>query len=103
MSSFLHVNNKKKYILILGEVSTQVSDGTTLTSELKKYSINFTGNIKKFRFSWDFIGANSYLFVIGTEIHKFKAKSPESVGTPLCLANISKEFSVDNMKKIGLN
>ena len=23
--------------------------------------------------------------------------------TPLCLGNISKDFSVDNMKKIGLN
>ena len=44
-------------------------------------------------------GANSYLFVIGTEIHKFKAKDSEFVATPLCLGNISKDFSVDNMKK----
>ena len=48
-------------------------------------------------------GANSYLFVNGTEIHKFKAKNSEIVVTPLCLANISKEFSVDKMKKTGLN
>ena len=49
-------------------------------------------------------GANSYLFVNGTEIHKFKAKESEIVTSPLCLGNISKNFSVDNMKKkTGLN
>ena len=36
-------------------------------------------------------------------MHKFKAKDPEIVASPLCLGNISKYFSVDNMKKIGLN
>ena len=48
-------------------------------------------------------GANSYLFVNGTEVHKFKAKDSETVATPLCLGNISKDFSVDNMKKTKLN
>ena len=49
-------------------------------------------------------GANSYLFVNGTEIHKFKAKESEIVTSPLYLGNISKNFSVDNMKKkTGLN
>ena len=48
-------------------------------------------------------GANSYLFVNGTEIIKFKAKDSEIVATPLCLGNISKDWSVDNMKKAGLN
>ena len=48
-------------------------------------------------------GANSYLFVNGTEIHKFKVKDSEIVATPLCLGNISKDFSVDNMKKTGLS
>ena len=27
----------------------------------------------------------------------------EIVATPLCLGNVSKDFSVDNMKKTGLN
>ena len=48
-------------------------------------------------------GANSYLFVNGREIHKFKTKDSEIVAYPLCLGNISKDFSVDNMKKTGLN
>ena len=47
-------------------------------------------------------GANSYLFVNGKEIHKFKAKDSEIVATPLCLGNISKNWTVDNIKKTGL-
>ena len=46
-------------------------------------------------------GANSYLFVNGTEIYKFKAKDSEIVTRPLCLRNIWKDWSVDNMKKTG--
>ena len=48
-------------------------------------------------------GVKSYLFVNGTEIIKFKAKDCETVATPLCLGNISKDWSVDNMKNTGLN
>ena len=48
-------------------------------------------------------GANSYLFVNGKEIVKFKAKDSEIVTSPLCLGNISKDRPTDNMKKIGLN
>ena len=44
-------------------------------------------------------GANSYLFVNGTEIIKFKAKDSEIIATPSCLGNISKDISVDNMRK----
>ena len=39
----------------------------------------------------------------GTEIIKFKAKDSEIAATPLCLGNISKDWSVDNMKGTGLN
>ena len=48
-------------------------------------------------------GENSYLFVYCKEIHQFKAKDSEIVATPLCLGNISKDWSVDNMEKTGLN
>ena len=54
--------------------------------------------------SLQYTRANSCLFVNGTEIHKFKAKDSEIVASPLCLGKISKDFSVDNMKKkTGLN
>ena len=69
-----------------------------LTAE-KMYSINFTVIKKKFCLSLHYNGANSYLFVNGTEIYKFKAKDSEIVATPLCLGNISKDWSTDNMKK----
>ena len=32
-----------------------------------------------------------------------KAKDSEIVATPLCLVNISKDWSTDNMKKTGFN
>ena len=48
-------------------------------------------------------GANSYLFVNCKEIHKSKAKVSEIEAKALCLGNISKDFSVDNIKKTGLN
>ena len=58
---------------------------------------------KKVCLSLHYNGTNSYLFVNGTEIHKLKAKDSEIVASPLCLGNILKYFSVDNMKKTGLN
>ena len=88
MSSSTHIDNKKKDILILGKGLTQGLEHT-LTAE-KIYSINFTVTKKKFCLSLYYNGVNSYLFVNGTEIYKFKAKDSETVATPLCLGNISK-------------
>ena len=65
------------------------------------YSINFTVTKKKFCLSLHYNGANSYLFVNGAEIYKFRAKYSEIVTTRLCLENIWKDWSVDNMKKTG--
>ena len=56
------------------------------------YSINFTVT-KKNCFSVHYNGANNYLFVNATEIHRFTAKDSEIVATPLCLGNISKDWS----------
>ena len=67
------------------------------------YSVNFTATEKKFCLSQHYNGANSYLFVNGTEICKFKAKDSEIVASPLCLGNISKDWSADNMEQTGLN
>ena len=104
MSLSTKIDNRKKDILILGEGPTQGLEHThqNMSSE-KMYSINFTVTTKKFCLSLHYNRANSYLFVNGTEIHKFKAKDSEIVATPLCLGNISKDWSVDNMKKTGFN
>ena len=62
------------------------------------YSITFTLTKSKFCLSLHYNEGNSYLFVNGTEIIKFKAKDSEK----LCLSNISKDWSTDNMKRTGL-
>ena len=67
------------------------------------YSINFTVTKKRFCVSLHYNGANSYLLVNGIEAYKFKAKYSVIVATPLCLENISKDWSTDNMKKTGFN
>ena len=100
MSYFSHIDNKKKYILVLGKGPAQGLEHT-LTAE-KMFSIYFTVTKKKFCLSLHYNGANSCLFVNGTEIYKFKAKDSEIVASLLCLGNISKDWSTDNMKKTGL-
>ena len=56
MSFSIHVDNKKKDILILGEGPTQGLDDTALTAE-RKYSINFAVTRKKFCLSLHYNGA----------------------------------------------
>ena len=100
MNSSPHINNRGKDILILGKGPMQGLGEHSLTAE-KMYSINFTVTKKKFCLSLHYNGANSYLFANGTEIYKFKAEDSKIVPSPLCLGNISKDWSVDNMKKTG--
>ena len=64
------------------------------------YSINFKVTKKKFCLNLHYDGANSYFFVNGKGILKFKAKDSATVVTPLCTGNISKDWSVNNMKKL---
>ena len=97
MSSSTHFDNKKKDISVLGKGPTKGLEHT-LTAE-KMHSINFTVTKKKLSLSLHYNGANSYLFANGTEIYKFRAKDSETVATPLCLGNICKDWSADNMKK----
>ena len=65
------------------------------------YSINFTLTKNKFSLGLHYNAENSYLFVNGTETYKFKAKDSEIAACPLCLGNISKDWSTDNMKRTG--
>ena len=87
----------KKDLLVLGIGPTQGFEHT-LTAE-KMYSISFTVTKKKFCLSLHYDGANSYLFVNGTGIYKLKAEDSEILVSPLCLGNISKDWSTYNMKK----
>ena len=94
MSLSVDIHNKNKDILILGEGPTQGLGDTTLTAEAI-YPINFTQPNKRFVLSLHYNGNNSFLFVNATKIYQFKAKKDGA----LCLGNISKDFTIKNMKK----
>ena len=96
LSSSVHANNNTRSILVLGEGFTRVIDNTTLYAE-KMYSINFTENNKKLCLSLHYNGVDNYLFGNSKEVHRFKAKDSEIVETPICLGNISKYFSINNV------
>ena len=102
MSLSVHIDNKKKDILILGKGSKHGLGDTTLNAE-KEYWINFTEQKKKNCLNLHYNGVNSYTFVNVAETHKFKAKDSEINAAPLRLWNVSKDFSVDNMKKTESN
>ena len=101
MSSSVHVDNKGKCFLILGEGPIQGLDDTTLTAEAK-YPINFTQSSKRFVLSLHYNGSNSFLFVNATKVYQFKAKNSEIKDYALCLGNVSKDFTISNIKKTGL-
>ena len=63
MSSSVHVDNKGKDILILGEGTTQGLNDTTLTAEVKD-PINFTKSEKRFTLSLHYNGSNSFLLLM---------------------------------------
>ena len=74
---------------------------TTLIAEAK-YPINFTQPNKRFLLSLQYNESNRFLFVNPAKIYQFKAKKPEVKDYALCLGNISKYFTINNMKKPGL-
>ena len=101
MSSSEHVHNRKQDTLVLGKGTTQGLEDIGLAAE-RKYPINFSEQQKTFCLSLHYNGENSYLIVNSLEINKFKAKDSEINAFPLCLGNVSKDFSADDMKKTGL-
>ena len=102
MSSSTKIDNKRKDISILGKGPTQALGQHSLSAE-KNYSINFTKVNTKFCLNLHYNGANSYLFINGTEIHQFTAKDSKIVPDNLYLGNVSKDFSASIIKKAGFN
>ena len=87
MSSSANIDNKrslykKRDISSWNRTNTRIRTYTDCRKNVAK---------KKFCLSLHYNGTNSYLFVNGTEIYKFKAKDSEIAATPLCLGNISKD------------
>ena len=72
MSSSVHVDNKKKDILIIGKGPTQGLEHA-LTAE-KMHSINFTVTGKKFCLSLQYNGANNYFLLMVQKLLSLKKK-----------------------------
>ena len=53
---------------------------------------------RKFWLSLHYNGSNSSLFINATKMHQFKAKNSEKEPYPLSLGNLSKGFTIDNIK-----
>ena len=71
MSSSVHIYNKGKEILIIGERPAQGLGETTLTAEAI-YPINFKQIGKRFALSLHYNRGNSFLFVNATKVYQFK-------------------------------
>ena len=82
MNSFVYIGNKSKGILILGKGPTQGLGNTALTGEAK-YPVNLIQLRKRFALSLHYNGR-------------------EATDYALCLGNISKDFTINNMKKLYL-
>ena len=71
---------------------------------LKTFSINFTKTNTKLCLRLHYNADNSYLFVNGKEIIKFKADNKNvKFPSPFCLGNISDEFGATESREVSLN
>ena len=98
MRSSVDIDNKNKNVLIIGEGPKQGLNDTAITAEAK-YPITFIQSGKRFVLSLHYNGSNSLLFVNATKMYQFKAKDSEIKYYTLCLGNISKDFTINNMNK----
>ena len=96
-----HSNNRASNIYVFSKDFIQGVNGTTIYAE-KLYKTDFTEQDKKFVLSLHYSRDDSYLFVNGVQQLKFKTKKSEIKRVPLCLGNISADFSATNATKTGL-
>ena len=87
-SNSIHATNKTQNILMLCYGITQKVNNTIIYAE-KMYSPNFNAENKIFCLSLLYNGNNSYLFVNGKDVAKFKAKKSEIKANQLALGSIS--------------
>ena len=89
---------KRKISWFLGKDPIDSLDDTSLTLG-RKYSTNFTEQQKKSCLNLHYNEQNSYIFIRGVHVYKFKAKDSEI--NALCLGNVSKDFLVHHIKNTG--
>ena len=103
MSSSIHIDNRGKYILILGKGPKQRLDGTTFTAEALN-AINITQSRKRFvlRFLKDFyiiMKATVFCLLMLQKYINSKQKNSEIKDYTLCLGNALKDFTINNREK----
>ena len=101
LSNYRHATNKTQSVLVLGHGLIQKINDTTIYAE-RMYSPNFTADNKIFCLSLHYDGDNSYLFVNGKEVTKFKAKNSELIKYSMCVGGLSKDYTENSRKGTGL-
>ena len=99
MSYFVHVDNKKKDILNLGDGHTEGLEHTR-TSE-KMFSINFT--VIQINFVWACIIMEQIVIYLLMVQKSINLKQKILRLWQLHYTTISKDWSVDNMKRTGFS
>ena len=102
MSNSRHATNKTRSVLVLGHGLIEKINDSTIYAE-KMYLPNFTVDNKIFCLSLDYNGDNSYSFVNGEEVTKFKAKISELMKYRMCLGGLSKDYDRNIGKNTGLS
>ena len=75
-----------------------------LDHQKKRFSINFTKANTKFYLSLHYNADNSYLYINGREIFKFKEDNKNAYfPTRFCLGSISDRFSATECREVSLN
>ena len=85
MNSLVHIDNEKKYILILGKRLTQGLDDTALTAE-KEYAIHFSEQQENLCASW-FLLLLLFLFVLFFALFKFYLVVLKSINSKQKIVN----------------
>ena len=93
---------KLKIFWCLEKILFKKINNTTIYAK-NTYSSNFNLDDKIFCVSLHYNSDNSYLFVNGKEVCKFKAKNSELKKYNLCLGSISKDYDKKDVSDIGLN
>ena len=92
VSSSFHSENRKNNFLMLVEGPTYGINGSFGSPE-KKFRVNFTKANTKFCLRLDYNADNSYLFVHGKDIFKFKSDNKNvNFPTQFCLGRMSNGF-----------
>ena len=75
-----------------------------LDHQKKKFRVNFTKANTKFCFRLDYNAGNSYLFVNGKDIFKFKSDNKNvNFPTQFCLGRMSNGFKAHKSRELPLN